>query len=84
MELPKSSLGIPNNISLLIQLVKYLGVLMSARQLSRLAKAKGLDPLLGGGLNAELENSDEESDLEEEVGNGPFVGGSTVVASVRI
>lgn len=49
-----------------------------------MAKAKGLDPLLGGGLNAELENSDEESDLEEEVGNVPFATGSTVVASVRI
>ncbi len=38
---------------------------MSARQLNRLAKAKGLDPLLGGSLDVESDESDE-LDSEEE------------------
>lgn len=40
---------------------------MSARQLNRLAKAKGIDPLLGGALNAEAEGSDESQESEDEV-----------------
>lgn len=54
---------------------------MSARQLNRLAKAKGLDPLLGGGLN---EESDEESDgLEDSAEQGDDFGrGAVVSASV--
>ncbi|CAM9753416.1 unnamed protein product [Scytosiphon promiscuus] len=40
---------------------------MSARQLNRLAKAKGgLDPLLGGALNEESDESEELGDSEEE------------------
>lgn len=39
---------------------------MSARQLNRLAKAKGLDPLLGGALNAEFERSEEDEESEDE------------------
>lgn len=39
---------------------------MSARQLSRLARAKGLDPLLGGVVNVESEESGGSDDSEEE------------------
>lgn len=39
---------------------------MSARQLNRLAKAKGLDPLLGGALNAESQESEESDESEGE------------------
>lgn len=53
---------------------------MSARQLNRLAKAKGLDPLLGGGLNVESDESDVLEDSEEEGGN--FARGAVVSASV--
>ncbi|CAN0553759.1 unnamed protein product, partial [Ectocarpus sp. 12 AP-2014] len=50
---------------------------MSARQLNRLAKAKGLDPLLGGGLNEESEESD--GCAEEE--GGDLSRGGVVSAS---
>lgn len=53
---------------------------MSARQLSRLAKAKGLDPLLSGGLNADTEDSEEPEESEED---GHFSRGGVVSASVR-
>ncbi|CAN0514574.1 unnamed protein product, partial [Ectocarpus sp. 12 AP-2014] len=51
---------------------------MSARQLNRLAKAKGLDPLLGGGLNEESEESDGCADSEDE---GELSRGGVVSAS---
>lgn len=54
---------------------------MSARQLNRLAKAKGLDPLLGGGLNVESEESD---GLEDSADEGDKFGRAAVIsASVR-
>lgn len=53
---------------------------MSARQLNRLAKAKGLDPLLGGGLNVESEESDGLEDSAEE--GSDFGRGAVVSASV--
>lgn len=53
---------------------------MSARQLNRLAKAKGLDPLLGGSLNVDSDESDVLEDSEEEGGN--FARGA-ISASVR-
>ena len=56
---------------------------MSARQRSRLAKAKGLDPLLGGGLNGEPENSDEDEVSAEEEEDGYFTRGRPITASVR-
>lgn len=54
---------------------------MSARQLNRLAKAKGLDPLLGGGLNVESEESDGLEDSTEEHGEN-FGRGAVVSVSV--
>lgn len=54
--------------------------IMSARQLNRLAKAKGLDPLLGGSLNVDSDESDVPEDSEEEGGN--FASGVVVSASV--
>lgn len=54
---------------------------MSARQLNRLTKARGLDPLLGGSLNVDSEESDVPEDSEEEGGN--FASGVVVSASVR-
>lgn len=54
---------------------------MSARQLSRLAKAKGLDPLLGGSLNVDSDESDVLEDPEEDGGN--FASGVVVSASAR-
>lgn len=54
-------------------------VAMSARQLNRLAKAKGLDPLLGGNLNVDSDESDVLEDSEEE---GNFATGAVVSASV--
>lgn len=55
---------------------------MSARQLNRLAKAKGLDPLLGGSLNVDSDESDVPEDSEEEGGN--FASGVVVSASVGV
>lgn len=57
---------------------------MSARQLNRLAKAKGLDPLLGGGLNEESEESDGRSDSDSEEEGGEFSRGGVVSASVSL
>lgn len=55
---------------------------MSARQLNRLAKAKGLDPLLGGGLNVASEESEgpEESSEDEDE---HYARGGVVSALVR-
>lgn len=53
---------------------------MSARQLSRLTKAKGLDPLLGGDLNVESEESEGPEEDSEEEESSTFV----VTASVRL
>lgn len=57
---------------------------MSARQLNRLAKAKGIDPFLGGGLNAESDEESEGADdsLEEEQEH-PYRAG-VVSASVSL
>lgn len=53
---------------------------MSARQLNRLAKAKGgLDPLLGGALNEESDESDGLGESEEEVGTFSRAGVSALV-----
>eukprot|EP00903_Cladosiphon_okamuranus_P006771 g6603.t1 len=52
---------------------------MSARQLNRLAKAKGLDPLLGGSLNVGSDESDAPDDSEDE--GGQFASGVIVSAS---
>lgn len=56
---------------------------MSARQLNRLAKAKGgLDPLLGGAFNEESDESDGLGDSEEE--SATFSrGGVSVLASAE-
>lgn len=54
---------------------------MSARQLNRLAKAKGLDHLLGGTLNEELDASEGTNDSEEDE---PFSRGGVVSASVSL
>lgn len=55
---------------------------MSARQLNRLAKAKGsLDPLLSVGFNSESDDSDEQEDSEEEETN--FSRGGAVSVLVR-
>ncbi|CAM9226574.1 unnamed protein product [Pylaiella littoralis] len=51
---------------------------MSARQLNRLAKAKGLDPLLGGGLNVESEESD---GLEDSADEGDKFGRAAVISA---
>lgn len=53
---------------------------MSARQLNRLAKAKGLDPLLGGSLNVDSDESDAPEDSEEE--GAKIASGMVVSASV--
>lgn len=53
---------------------------MSARQLNRLAKAKGLDPLLGGSLNVDSDESDAPEDSDED--GGQFASGMVVSASV--
>ena len=54
---------------------------MSARQLNRLAKAKGLEHLLGGALNEESDASESTEDSEEEK---PFSRGGVISASVRV
>lgn len=54
---------------------------MSARQLNRLAKAKGLDHLLGGALNEESDEPEGTDDSEEDE---PFSRGGVVSASVSV
>lgn len=54
---------------------------MSARQLNRLAKAKGIDHLLGGALNEESDASEGTDDSEEEE---HFSRGGVISASVSV